>query len=244
MNAGIYQIVNTKNNKRYIGSAWDLSRRKSDHFSMLRTNCHHSIYLQRSYDKYGKDSFKFEIILYCPKNNVENRMLLEQKCIDSCKPEYNMNPNALSSQGAKRRPETCKKIGDAKRGDKNPRYWKGKKRKEEVKEKIAETLKEYYKNNPHPLEGKTNIHSKEGLKSLSDKAKEGTARKGKFLYKDIIQMDMKGKEIGQYKSAVEAQNAIGKEKPASSKILRACKEPEKRSAYGFKWKFKSPEKYL
>ena len=55
--SGIYKITNLENNKFYIGSAKDLYDRLASHKKDLRANKHCNIYLQRSYNKYGADSF-------------------------------------------------------------------------------------------------------------------------------------------------------------------------------------------
>ncbi|AHJ86818.1 I-Tevl homing endonuclease [Salmonella phage STP4-a] len=53
MKSGIYQIKNVLNNKIYVGSAKDFDKRWKRHFSDLSNNAHHSIKLQRSYNKHG-----------------------------------------------------------------------------------------------------------------------------------------------------------------------------------------------
>lgn len=66
--SGIYQIVNRINNKVYIGGTLDLRERFANHVSELRNNRHHSIHLQRAFNKYGIDSFYFEILDLCDSN--------------------------------------------------------------------------------------------------------------------------------------------------------------------------------
>jgi|694.fasta_scaffold00217_44 hypothetical protein len=83
---GIYKITNSINNKIYIGSSVDIKARKYLHLSMLKNNKHHSPILQRVYNKYGKNSLKFEIIELCKEINLLER---EQYYIDTLKPEYN-----------------------------------------------------------------------------------------------------------------------------------------------------------
>ena len=65
MGCGIYSILNKSNNKIYIGSSIKLENRKYKHFWMLSKKCHDNQYLQKSYNKYGEDSFIFEIIEEC-----------------------------------------------------------------------------------------------------------------------------------------------------------------------------------
>ena len=74
MNSGIYKITNTNNNKVYIGSSVNISNREYKHFWLLEKGIHDNEYLQKSFNKYGKNAFKFEIIEYC-----ESDRLVEQE---------------------------------------------------------------------------------------------------------------------------------------------------------------------
>lgn len=58
----VYRILNTETNKEYIGSTLNYIKRKKTHFYNLKNNKHHCIHLQRSYNKYGRDKFIFEIL--------------------------------------------------------------------------------------------------------------------------------------------------------------------------------------
>ena len=67
MKTGVYQILNLKNNKFYIGSTGSKAgfiKRWNDHQLLLKKNCHHSVHLQRAWDKYEVDAFVFEVIEY------------------------------------------------------------------------------------------------------------------------------------------------------------------------------------
>lgn len=104
MSSGIYSIIHSDSNKRYIGSALSLSRRKREHLSRLIKGTHNNRYLQRSFNKYGNDAFVFEIIEYC---NFKDLIAREQFYIDkfeTCNPEcgFNLAPTAGSSLGLKR----------------------------------------------------------------------------------------------------------------------------------------------
>ncbi len=61
-NSGIYQIRNTVNGKRYVGSAVSLNRRKNLHFHDLRKGKHHCSHLQNAWNKYGEENFIFEVL--------------------------------------------------------------------------------------------------------------------------------------------------------------------------------------
>ena len=104
--AGIYQIINTVNNKRYIGSAVNLKKRENEHFAHLRRGIHHSPYLQRSYVKHGRDAFVFETLITCHPTMC---IFYEQQFLDQLKPEYNLSVEAGSRLGVPQ-PESMAKA--------------------------------------------------------------------------------------------------------------------------------------
>ena len=71
--AGIYKIINTSNNKFYIGSSRDIAGRWRVHKSRLRLNKHHSPHLQKSYNL-NSNYFVYEII-----EEISNVALLEER---------------------------------------------------------------------------------------------------------------------------------------------------------------------
>jgi group I intron endonuclease len=101
---GIYAIVNILNGHFYVGSAVNLCRRRSEHFTDLQKNKHHSGHLQNAYIKYGADAFRFFIVEYV--EVAEDLLKREQYYIDTLNPEYNINPIAGSALGIKRSEET------------------------------------------------------------------------------------------------------------------------------------------
>lgn len=93
--SGIYQIKNLVNNKIYIGSSKNFFYRKNEHMRDLKLNRHHNVRLQRSFNKYGKSNFIFEVIEFV--SDINNLLKIEQYWIDKfygrnkC---YNDNPKA------------------------------------------------------------------------------------------------------------------------------------------------------
>lgn len=79
---GIYKITNILNNKCYIGQSIDCIYRLIKHKSKLNVNKHYNLYLQRAYNKYGKDNFTFEIIFLC---NIQDLDGHEQHFINHLK---------------------------------------------------------------------------------------------------------------------------------------------------------------
>lgn len=76
----IYKIRNVVNDKFYVGSTVDSRKRFWAHRKALRLGNHDCIHLQRAWDKYGEDCFKFEIIEQL--NSKEELYPAEQKWLD------------------------------------------------------------------------------------------------------------------------------------------------------------------
>ncbi len=114
--SGIYKITNNVTGAIYIGSSCNIGSRWDVHKRRLRNNNHHSKYMQRSYNKYGQDCLDYEVIVYCPK---EDLIPIEQYYIDTYNPEYNSSKIAGSSLGTKLSEETKRKISVAGKGRKH-----------------------------------------------------------------------------------------------------------------------------
>ena len=97
MTKGIYKIINVVNNKFYVGSAVDLKRRKTRHFSELRTGKHNNKHLQAAWDKYGESSFIFVVVEEVSESinilDVENIWLKEHVGKEYC---YNIGVDAVA----------------------------------------------------------------------------------------------------------------------------------------------------
>lgn len=87
---GIYEIKNKVTGKIYIGSSKQIEKRWEQHLQALEKGEHHSILLQRAWNKYGKECFEFTIKEEC---REEELLLKEQKHLD-LKPEYNVGAQA------------------------------------------------------------------------------------------------------------------------------------------------------
>lgn len=92
LDCGIYKITNLINNKVYIGQSKILQKRLRYHRNGLKGNYHSNKHLQRSYNNYGIENFKFEVIKYV--DNTEDLIYWEQHYIDFYKSylsEYGYN---------------------------------------------------------------------------------------------------------------------------------------------------------
>lgn len=132
MVTGVYKITNLINSKFYIGSSSrNLLERFNKHQYQLKSNIHTNKHLQSSYNKYGIENFKFEILEYCSRDTCIER---EQFYIDTLKPQYNKNLIAGSSLNVKHSEETKDKIRQKALGRKSKR--KGTKCSEETIKKL------------------------------------------------------------------------------------------------------------
>lgn len=101
--SGVYSIVHLGSGKAYIGSAVCVRDRIKTHYSALQLGKHHSVLLQRAWDKYGPEAFGFRVIEYCDADSLIDR---EQSHLDqheSYNPErgYNVCQRAGSRLGVK-----------------------------------------------------------------------------------------------------------------------------------------------
>lgn len=150
---GVYMIKNKVNGKFYIGSSIDIHVRWTKHKRCLRNGNHHSLHLQRAWDKYGEDNFDFIVLEETDPDKTYER---EQHYLDILKPYdnsigYNMIHNAVGGGlcgelnpmfGKHHSEETIDKIRQAKIGVKHTDEWK-------------EHLREYWKTHTPPMTGRT-----------------------------------------------------------------------------------------
>jgi group I intron endonuclease len=146
--SGIYLILNTKNNKVYIGQAEDIRKRWGEHKRSLKNNKHDNQHLQHAYNKYGDQSFKYKILEYCEIEKLNER---EQHYLDVYIPKgicYNIAINAeISMRGYKHTLETRLKMSEAAKLRPPPS--------EETRRKISEA-------------GKGRIHTEKARKKMSE----------------------------------------------------------------------------
>jgi group I intron endonuclease len=169
--SGIYMIRSISHKNRfYIGSAICLRLRHNKHFLDLQKNTHHSIKLQRHYNKYGRSDLVFIILEFCDNDHLK---MVEQFYIDKLNPYFNCSKNAYSRLGLKHSPESIEKMRLAKIGkhiSPNTEFKKGQvgirlgqSPSLETREKISKTskatytqerkehLRNLYKGKPFPL---------------------------------------------------------------------------------------------
>ena len=199
MKSGIYLIKNIVNNKVYIGSAVNIDNRWPRHRYDLKEGKHHSEHLQSAWNKYGEQSFTFEVLEEV--SNQEHLLAYEQVYLDYYKSYeidrgYNICKVAGSSLGIKHSEETRKKMSESKNKPEAIEHMRkiktGKKASEETRKKIKEA-----RNKPEAIEHIRKIisgkkHSEETRKKIGEankrrivseetRRKIGEASKGRWL---------------------------------------------------------------
>lgn len=235
MKGYIYKIENDINGKYYLGSTINPEDRMKHHFAALRAGKHHSLYLQRAFNKYGEEHFHFSIIDECEANE---RLELEQKYLDEMdlSTEQYYNVSSVASN--------CVLSGEkngmwGKRGEDNPNFGrrnteetkskmsasqKGKVRTPEQRKRLSETKKRMYASGELISWNKGGHISEEQRKHLSD------IRKRPIVCYSLNTGDF----VKEYPSRFEAEEETGITKEC---IYAVCRKDVK-STGGFIWRFK------
>lgn len=220
----IYAIINKLNNKKYIGSAVNLHRRKNIHLHQLRHKIHHSILLQRAWNKHGEKNFEFVVLEFCDPKLL---ILKEQEYLDKFLPEYNICKKAGSSLGLTRTKRQKENISKAHLGQ--IPWNKGIPASEEQKAKQSEIMK----GKVSGAKGKKwSKESREKLSASLTGRKLPQEVKDK-LSKKVIRIDIDSGEEISYNSLTIAsrENCV-----QIANISRVCLGKAKTTG-GFKWKF-------
>lgn len=161
--SGVYQILNVVNGKMYIGSAAFISKRWSWHIQALKRGKHHSILMQRAWNKYGESNFQFTILQIV---DVKELIGIEQKWMNASKcanPKFGYNIYPIAGRPLGKKLSEAHKLKISIGG-------KGKKRSEATKIK----MREYHKNRPtgHKINHLKAMQTSELVKENTRKLKE------------------------------------------------------------------------
>lgn len=91
VNSGIYQLKSKSTGKVYVGLTGDLKTRKRSHLNYLKKHKHYNKYLQRNYNKYGKEDLVFSVLECCEEKFLEEREIFWIKELDACNKEKGFN---------------------------------------------------------------------------------------------------------------------------------------------------------
>lgn len=175
--SGVYKITNITNGKFYIGSSKDIEQRFDEHKKKLKSNAHINPILQNSWNYYGEDKFKFEILEEC-----ENYYEREQYYLDTFQPfkgtGYNINDSAIGGDTFTHNPNKeiiREKVRLINLGENNPMF--GKTHLEETKNEMKNKAKGRYS-----LEWFIERYGEEGNKKFQERRQFLSNRKINYSY--------------------------------------------------------------
>jgi group I intron endonuclease len=234
MTRGIYKIINVINNKFYVGSAVDLRRRKTRHFSELRTGKHNNRHLQAAWIKYGEQAFVFVVVEEFPDDAdllaAENIWLKEHVGKDYC---YNLGVDAtapMTGFGGELSPTWGRKRTTEELAAQN---WKGKKHNQESKDKI----RAYLIGKPKSAEVRAKISA-----TLSGEGNYWYGKKrpdhGGKVSKAVIASGPQGDTL--YSSISELREALNLKPPTINRALKSGKPLTRGPHIGWKFSYATP----
>lgn len=225
---GIYKIQSKiKPEKLYIGSSCNIRKRFNTHKRDLKLNKHHSIILQRHYNKYGEEDLEYAIVEEC-----DNLVEKEQYYLDNLNPIFNVckvagRPPKIIYTEEIRQKMRVKKLGKSpvNKGVKSnkPAWNTGKKMPEEQRIRLL----------GHKVTEKTRIKISDSKKGKKQSI-ESVEKRRLCLFIGVVKLDKDGNFLEEYGSIQEA--AIKNNIPRTA--ISRCIRGELRHYKNVKWKYK------
>lgn len=88
--SGIYKCTCIANEKSYIGQSKDVKLRKNNHLYLLRNNKHTNEHFQNSYNKYGENSFTWDVLEYCDEGLLNSKEIYWIDFFNTYKDGFNL----------------------------------------------------------------------------------------------------------------------------------------------------------
>jgi len=184
---GVYCIENKINGKKYVGQAVDIKARWRHHKCLLENGKHHSVALQRAWNKYSGNNFMFYILEECEAKDLNDCEIKWIKQLNTYKRGYNMTAGGEGQLGRSLTSEQRNHLSEINMGPLNPNY--GLKRSEETRRKMSvamshkrkplsdahkKKISEKCKNVGHPSQNKAVLWLEQGTtyKSLSEASEQ------------------------------------------------------------------------
>lgn len=169
--SGVYKITCTANKKIYVGSTTNLRKRQKQHFDKLRINKHDNPILQAAWNKYGENTFVYEVIeLTLPAFQLEREQYWFIKLKPFSPKGFNIARDAAcppSPLGRKATSQTKIRMSQAQMG--NTKGLGRKKSPEELEEMRLRGL-----GNKHGLGNKSRLGQKDSLETRQKKSQSMT----------------------------------------------------------------------
>ena len=233
----IYKITNVVTSQIYIGSSVDIKERIRRHFKDLKANKHHSLKMQRSYNKYGRDSFFVENLITIPE---QYRQKTEQWFLDNNDCYFN-NEKIVSKP-------SCLRVRSKEENERSRlrmlgnEYWKlCPPKTEDHKNKLRESARNRVwsdESRAKLSKSKKGNNGRNGYKHTAEtKSKMVKSSPNKV---EIHQYDLNNMFIREWESISEIVRTLGYEQAS---ISRCCQGKQKTS-YGFIFKYKNSQENI
>ena len=218
----VYKITNNCNSKVYVGvTTCSLDKRWYYHVESSKKN---NLALGAAIRKYGKDNFSLSILEECKdKKHMLTQEKLWIKKLNSYANTghgYNMTLGGDGVFGYCHTEKAKQAMSKNRKGVLNHNYGKRWGRTDHPDEFI-QMLSEKHTGKGNPMYGRK--HSDEARKKI-----------GEANQKKVIQFDLEGNTIMEYRSVKLAAKSLGCH---SQNIARACRFSETRTAAGYKWQY-------
>lgn len=217
---GIYMITCIPTKHVYIGSSKDIRARiRGGHLLPLNRGTHDNSYLQNSWNKYGADSFKVDILELCEESRLvelETKFVLLYNSMDRRfgyniqHPQDSRSNKPSPKKGVKMSEEQKIKISETLTGRKIPR---------DIVERAANSRR----GKPSGMKGKT--LSSESRKKLSESKK---GRKMSEEQKNIISSRLTGKKKSEEHCRKMSESKKGRKLNISDERRKQISEQSKR----------------
>ena len=226
--SGIYCIENIITNQKYIGQSINIKYRWKKHVSALNSNTHDNSYLQNSWNKYGKDNFKFYIIETCDQELLNEKEIYYIEYYNTLDRNYGYNLKT----GGQNCSTYCTDEIKSKMSDAIKRSYEN----GDLKQRRSEATKQYWKNpdnksrilnENNPMFGKH--HTDESKKKMSEVKKS----KHNIPYNKNLTKVFCEELNSEFENATQAAKELQID---SSSILKTCRG-ERHTCGGYHWHF-------
>lgn len=222
---GIYCIENTCNNKKYIGQSVDINNRWRQHKNELNQGIHFNDYLQKSWNKYGENSFLFYVLEECDELELNNKERFYIEKFNTMNRNNGYNLRSGGQDYCKCTESTCNKIREAvKKTYLNP---------ERKQKQIDNALKQWANPNiKQKIIGENNgmygkHHTEESKRKMSENKKGTVSWRRNRTPVLCIELNK------EYDDATDAAKRLFLD---SGGILKVC-QGKRHTCGGYHWKF-------
>lgn len=226
---GIYCIENKTTQKKYIGQSRNINSRWCHHKAELNNDIHDNDYLQKAWNKYGEDDFKFYILEECDISMLDDKERYYIELYDTLDRSKGYNLKTGGQDTNCKLKETNKKLSESIKQSYNNSNLRERRKQDALKQWANPNIKKKIMGSNNGMYGKH--HTEEARKNMSEKHK-GIAPKHKNLT-PVLCVELN--KI--FDNVTEAGKALGFN---GTSILQVC-YGNRKTTHGYHWEFVKEE---